>query len=66
MKELQRKGSYASLRKQTSKTSQNGLCELASTAFFLRARAEIKNLFCDQRALLIFSVCSNPYGNPFL
>ena len=25
----------------------------ASTAIFLRARAEIKNLLCEQRALLI-------------
>ena len=53
--------------------------ELASTAaiFFLRARAEIQKFAlraasslesttCEQRALLIFSACSNPYGNPFL
>ena len=29
----------------------NGLCEHASTAIFLRARAEIKNLLCEQRAV---------------
>ena len=53
--------------------------EHASTAIFLQARAEIKNLLCeqeaasslestthDQRALLIFSACSNLFGNPFL
>ena len=39
---------------------------ISSTAIFLRARAEIKNLLCEQRALLIFAACSNPYGNPFL
>ena len=39
---------------------------LISTAIFLRARAEIKNLLCEQQALLIFSTCKNPYGNPFL
>ena len=53
--------------------------EHASTAIFLRIRAETKNLLCEQRAasslksttreqraLLKFSACSNPYGNPFL
>ena len=53
--------------------------EHANTAIFLRARAEIKYLLCEQRAasslesttreqraFLIFSACSNPYGNPFL
>ena len=47
-----------------------------SIAIFLRARAEIENLLCEQRAvesttreqlaLLIFSTCNNPYGNPFI
>ena len=51
--------------------------EHASTAIFLRARAEMKKFALraasslesttrEQRALLIFSACSNPYGNPFL
>ena len=52
--------------------------ELASTAvIFLQARAEIQKFAFrvasslesttrEQRALLIFSACSNPYGNPFL
>ena len=65
-----------------SEGATNGLRALrehASTAIFLGARAEIKNLLCEQRAasslesttrkqraVLIFSACSNPYGNPFL
>ena len=52
--------------------------EHASTVIFLRARAEIKIKFAlraasslesttrKQRALLSFSACSSPYGNPFL
>ena len=42
----------------------------ASTAIFLRARAlgaasSLDSTTRKQRALLIFSACSNPYGNPF-
>ena len=49
----------------------------ASNAIFLRAPAQIKKFALraasslesttrEQRALLIFSACSNPYGKPFL
>ena len=58
----------------------NGLCEhsracehcdfFASTSrdkkFALRAASSLESTTREQRALLIFSACSNPYGNPFL
>ena len=51
--------------------------ERASTAIFfastsrdkkfaLRAASSLESTTREQRALLIFSACSNPYGNPFL
>ena len=50
--------------------------ENASTAIFLRARAEIKNLVCEQRAVqrvqlasrehFLYFPLADPYGNPFL
>ena len=43
---------------------------LASTSrnkkFALRAASSLESTTREQRALLIFSACSNPYGNPFL
>ena len=58
----------------------NGLCEhsqacehcdfFASTSrdkkFALRAASSLESTTRKQRAFLIFSACSNPYGNPFL
>ena len=57
--------------------SLRAFASMPSTAIFLRARAEIKKFALraasslesttrEQRALLIFSACSKPYGNPFL
>ena len=34
--------------------------------FALRAVSSLESTTREQRALLIFSACSNPYGNPFL
>ena len=34
--------------------------------FALRAASNLENTTHEQRAFLIFSTCSNPYGNPFL
>ena len=34
--------------------------------FALRAASSLESTTREQRALLIFSACSNPYGNPFL
>ena len=34
--------------------------------FALRAASNLESTTREQRALLIFSACSNPYGNPFL
>ena len=34
--------------------------------FALRAASSLDSTTRKQRALLIFSACSNPYGNPFL
>ena len=56
--------------------SLRAFASMPSTPFFLRARAEIKKFSLraasslegktrEQRALLIFSACSNPYRNPF-
>ena len=58
----------------------NGLCEHLRACeqcdFFasmsrgkklaLRAASSLESTTREQRALLIFSTCSNPYGNPFL
>ena len=52
--------------KRGDEWSLRAFASMLSTAIFLRARAEIKNLLCEQQALLIFSTCKNPYGNPFL
>ena len=32
----------------------------------LRAASSLESTTREQRAVLIFSACSNPYGNPFL
>ena len=56
--------------------SLRAFASMPSTAIFLRARAAIKKFALraasslesttrEQRALLIFSRCSNPNGNPF-
>ena len=34
--------------------------------FALRAASSLESTTREQRTLLIFSACSNPYGNPFL
>ena len=34
--------------------------------FVLRAASSLESTTREQRALLIFSACSNPNGNPFL
>ena len=34
--------------------------------FTLRAASSLESTTREQRTLLIFSACSNPYGNPFL
>ena len=52
--------------KRGDEWSLQAFTSMLSTAIFLRARAEIKNLLCKQQALLIFSTRKNPYGNPFL
>ena len=52
----------------------NGLCEhcdfFASTSrdkkFAFRAACSLESTTREQRAFLIFSACSNQYGNPFL
>ena len=55
----------------------NGLCEhfehrdfFASTRtdkkFALREASSLESTTREQRPLLIFSACSNPYANPFL
>ena len=33
--------------------------------FALRAASSLESTTREQRALLIFSACTNPYGNPF-
>ena len=58
----------------------NGLCEHSQACehcdffasrsrdkkFALRAASSLESTTRKQRAFLIFSACSNPYGNPFL
>ena len=39
---------------------------LRTLVFALRAASNLEITTREQRALLIFSACSNPYGNPFL
>ena len=39
---------------------------LRKLVFALRAASNLESTTREQRALLIFSACSNPYGNPFL
>ena len=39
---------------------------LRKLVFALRAGSNLEISTREQRALLIFSACSNPYGNPFL
>ena len=34
--------------------------------FALRAASSLESITREQRALVIFSACSNSYGNPFL
>ena len=49
---------------------ESGLCEHASTSrdkkFAFQAAGSLESTTREQWALLIFSTCSNPYGNPFL
>ena len=49
--------------------SMQALRFFASTSrdkkFALRAASSLESTTCEQRALLIFFACSNPYVNPF-
>ena len=57
---VQLKAKDQEIKNRGDEWSLRAFASMRALRFFLRARAEIKNLLREQRALLIFSACSNP------